>query len=161
MTASDLPITWNLGTDGHYTSTDNRFIMYPERRPENDGRLTWTLLDADGAEGGENGFDTHAEALDTAVRLATERIHEYADKIVTLVHEDKAEGVVPADVHTFTDLHDHVDANMYLEHAGQKWEWTTPASWKALVDQTNAITDEVTRRLTEETDTKEGAVCPT
>jgi hypothetical protein len=62
-------LRWTLDHNGQYHSTDGRFDLYLERRPENDNRLTWTLIDREGTEGVENGFDTHADAAAQADRL--------------------------------------------------------------------------------------------
>lgn len=48
----------------------------------------------------------------------TKTAAEYAAAIVELVDEDIAEGVVPAGVCSFVELHDHVDANEYTIDAG-------------------------------------------
>ena len=76
------------------------------------------------------------------------RITRWADQIMTMVDEDISEGVVPADVVSFRDLHGHVDANDYLEHADVPYgtdlaDDDDPAG----VNLVNEVTDEVTRRL--------------
>lgn len=71
----------------------------------------------------------------------------YADRIMVMVLEEIAEGAIPGTVRSFTDLHDYTDANMYLENAGQRWEWGTDEEFNTLVEATNRITDEVSRRL--------------
>lgn len=54
---------------------------------------------------------------------------EMATKVIAAVQSDMAAGWVPATVDTFSALHDHVDANMYLlnemEEAGEEYD---PAS---------------------------------
>jgi hypothetical protein len=69
-------------------------------------------------------------------------VSDYADLIMVMVREDIADGTVPAGVASFTDLHDHVDANEYLIHADVPWGTDDPDS-----TVTNAVTDEVSRRL--------------
>lgn len=80
-------------------------------------------------------------AQDLTDKLATE--------IMAMVIEDIAEGLVPATVTSFQELHSYTDANMYLEAAGQPWTWESDEEFIALIDETNAITDEVSRRLAE------------
>lgn len=43
----------------------------------------------------------------------TKTITEYADEILRSINDDIAEGVVPAGVCSFAELHSHVDANDY------------------------------------------------
>lgn len=66
-------------------------------------------------------------------------IYRYADKIVRMVREDAESGMVPWTVRTFGELHDHVDANMYLEHAGQVYDGTG-ASTEEIIGIQNAVT---------------------
>lgn len=42
-------------------------------------------------------------------------VTEYADKAMTMIDADIASGQVPATVRSFSELHDYVDANEYLE----------------------------------------------
>jgi hypothetical protein len=59
------------------------------------------------------------------------------------ITDDVRSGVVPWTVTNFGQLHDWVDANMYLEHAGQHFNAGDPDS----LAEVNAIEDEVSRRL--------------
>lgn len=70
-------------------------------------------------------------------------VAEFADRIMELIRADVAEGIVPADVKDFSDLHDHVDANMYLEDAGQVYDPDNPES----IREINEIEDAITERL--------------
>jgi len=71
------------------------------------------------------------------------RIGKYADRVMAAITDDVRSGVVPWTVTNFAQLHDWVDANMYLEHAGQRFDADDPDS----LDEVNAIEDEVSRRL--------------
>lgn len=131
MTAPTRPplVVWNLDTSGHYTSKDGRFELYPERLPENDNRLTWTLIDRDGVEGVENGHDSHEAALDRATRLAAaadaDRVHGYAlDEAV-----DRA-------IHT----NRHDDGLILALHAAGHSPWEI-AAWLGISDRyvTNTV----------------------
>ncbi len=77
------------------------------------------------------------------------RVDALATKVMELVEGDIADGVVPATVVSFSELHDHVDANMYLEHVGQRWEWPEgdDGAFQALVEETNMVSDLVSARL--------------
>lgn len=70
------------------------------------------------------------------------RIRKYADKIMEMIREDVAEGIVPATVTDFGELHSHLDANDYLIHAGQVYDASEESC-----DEINAIETEVSRRL--------------
>lgn len=77
-------------------------------------------------------------------------VAEYADRIWTLIGEDVVEGVVPPTVTTFSDLHEHVDANDYTLQVGVPWGADVATDDDpAGVRFTNAVEDEVSRRLTE------------
>jgi hypothetical protein len=71
------------------------------------------------------------------------RIDQLTDAVMTAITDDVREGVVPWTVTNFGQLHDWVDANMYLEHAGQQFNAGDPDS----LDEVIAVQDEVTRRL--------------
>lgn len=74
-------------------------------------------------------------------------VSEYADKIMNLIDEDIVGGWVPATVTTFSELHNHVDANDYLEDANVPWGTDLPDA-----DDPNGLVadvgDEITARLT-------------
>jgi hypothetical protein len=50
--------------------------------------------------------------------MTAKTVGEYADLVMTFIDEDIDEGDVPWGVTDFSALHDHVDANEYLLHAG-------------------------------------------
>ena len=78
-----------------------------------------------------------------ALNVDPDRVKGYADKVMAMVIDDVRDGVVPWTVTDFSQLHDWVDANMYLEQAGQQFDAGDPAS----IAETNAITDAVSKRL--------------
>lgn len=69
-------------------------------------------------------------------------IAEYARDILAIIDIDIRDGILPADVKTFEDLNDHVDANGYLEEAGVPYAPTTANS-----ELTVAIQEEVAALL--------------
>jgi hypothetical protein len=71
------------------------------------------------------------------------KIQRLTDAVMAAITDDVRSGVVPWTVTNFGQLHDWVDANMYLEHAGQQLNADDPDS----LDEVNAIEDEVSRRL--------------
>lgn len=71
-------------------------------------------------------------------------IHEYADKIMIEIDKDITAGILPANVSTFVELHDHVDANEYITDAGHYWDNTDEN-----IAFVNAVESEVNRRLSE------------
>lgn len=83
---------------------------------------------------------------------ATPRLHtppdsvpdvaEYASRILATIDADIRDGFLPPDVRTFTDLHDHVDANTYLQDAGVPYAPTTANN-----ELTTAVQDAVTALL--------------
>ena len=66
----------------------------------------------------------------------------YARRILAAIDADVLEGILPAGVRTFTDLHDHVDANDYLDEAGVPYEATVASN-----EVTAAVQDAVTALL--------------
>ncbi len=66
----------------------------------------------------------------------------YAERIMTDIDDDIAGGALPASVRSFTDLHDYLDANDYLQAAGVPYD-ATPATIDVIV----AVQEEVNRRL--------------
>jgi hypothetical protein len=77
------------------------------------------------------------------------QISAWADRIMTQIDEDMASGQVPPDAASFAELHDHVDANDYLDAAGVPWGTDLPGQDDdpAGVRIVRAVQDEVTRRL--------------
>lgn len=72
----------------------------------------------------------------------TKQVNTWADKIMSKIDADIARGRVSADVATFSELHDYVDANGYLlEVVPDTGDWD---SWNA---NQNDAADEVSRRL--------------
>lgn len=71
-----------------------------------------------------------------------EYAHHIADAIVDVIEADIRFGLLPADVKTFEDLNNHVDANDYLEEVGVPYAPTTANS-----ELTVAIQEEVTALL--------------
>jgi len=71
------------------------------------------------------------------------RIARFADKVMAAIIDDVRSGAVPWTVTNFGQLHDWVDANMYLEDAGQEFD----ASNQDSLDEVNAIEDDVSQRL--------------
>jgi len=53
-------------------------------------------------------------------------IEEYADEVMTAIDDCIAEGRIPADVATYSDLHSYVDANDFLLDAGVPWGTDIP-----------------------------------
>ena len=72
------------------------------------------------------------------------RIAQLTDTVMAQIIDDVRSGIVPWTVTNFEQLHDWVDANMYLEHAGQQFD----ASNQDSLDEVIAIEDEVSERLT-------------
>jgi hypothetical protein len=77
-------------------------------------------------------------------------ISGYADKIMAEIVGDVEAGIVPAGVASFSELHDHVDANDYAQAAGVPVYVAGAEDPWALV---NAVEAEVDRRLRERGDT--------
>jgi hypothetical protein len=71
---------------------------------------------------------------------------DYAAEIVSEIRKDQAAGLVPADVTTFVELHDYVDANDYLSGAGVPFG-TDPAAGEDGCEMVNAVCAEVSHRL--------------
>jgi len=70
-------------------------------------------------------------ATDTATETETATVRDYALKIMDAIESDYANGTLYQCVSSFTELHDQVDANDYLQHANVPWlEGTdTPESY--------------------------------
>ncbi len=73
----------------------------------------------------------------------TADVQRFADKVIQLIRGDVEAGAVPVTVTGFEQLHDHVDANMYLEWAGQVYDPDRPGC----IEEIRQIEDEVSRRL--------------
>jgi hypothetical protein len=73
------------------------------------------------------------------------RIGHWADLIIAAIDDDIAEGALPASVRSFTDLHDYLDANDYLQDAGVPFDATTATT--ATIDLTVRVQEEVNHRL--------------
>jgi hypothetical protein len=70
---------------------------------------------------------------------------EKINKVKDLINQDIASGIIPEKVKTFSELHDYVDANMYLvEVQGDKLpsEMTENES-NIDIDECNRIMDEI------------------
>jgi hypothetical protein len=76
---------------------------------------------------------------------AMKSVSQYADEIMTSVHEDMASGIMPRDVGSFSEMHDHTDANMYLAEVYPEYTGSDADN-----DLLNAVSDEVDRRLARE-----------
>lgn len=74
-------------------------------------------------------------------------VERYADEIMQMIDDDISEGVVPADVASFVDLHDHVDANEYTLCAGVPFDLM--ADDDDGMDLVYEVEAEVARRLAE------------
>lgn len=91
-------------------------------------------------------------------------VQRYADTVMRWIERDIDAGLIPASVASFVELHDYRDANVYVidaigadyvtfEHYGDEDATGAPLSAERLAaveaetDMSNAITDEITRRL--------------
>lgn len=70
------------------------------------------------------------------------RIAGWAAQILTAIDDSIAEGVLPASVRSFTDLHDYCDANDFLIDAGVPHDTTSAA-----IELTVAVQDAVNALL--------------
>lgn len=70
------------------------------------------------------------------------RIADWANQILAAVDDSIAEGVLPATVRSFTDLHDFCDANDFLIDADVPYDGT-----EATIDLIVAVQDAVTAAL--------------
>lgn len=70
-------------------------------------------------------------------------VQSHARLVMHAIREDVISGVVPADVPTFSALHDYTDANMYVADLPGLWSDDGHAD----LDIANAVTDEVNRML--------------
>jgi hypothetical protein len=84
-----------------------------------------------------------------AWKAGTLTLGQFTDEVMRVIDDDIREGVLPADAATFSDLHDHVDANDYLLDAAGM---ATPTDDDGL-ELPNAISGEVDRRLRDRTGT--------
>lgn len=83
--------------------------------------------------------------------MDSQQVSRLADLVMAEIEKDIASGVVPSGVGSFTDLHDHVDANEYLtcvpfgDHDGESEKYKQAYDqWIALG---NAVAAEVDLRL--------------
>ncbi len=83
-----------------------------------------------------------AEPAEPAGPTPQADINRYAEHIMAAIDDDIAEGGLPGSVACFTDLHDYVDANDYLQGAGVPMPTADGG-----IDTIVAVQDEVTRRL--------------
>jgi hypothetical protein len=89
-----------------------------------------------------------------AWKAGTIALDQFADEVMRAIGNDIREGIMPADVATFSELHVHVDANVYLlDVAGMP----TPAEDDDGLELPNAISYEVDRRLRARTGTDDTA----
>jgi hypothetical protein len=63
-----------------------------------------------------------------------------AKKVVVMIVNDMKRGLVPETVRSFSELHDSVDANQYLETVAILG---TGDNWDAMMEKCNSISDEV------------------
>jgi hypothetical protein len=77
------------------------------------------------------------------------QISAWAERIMTQIDADTGRGLIPPDTASLAELHDHVDANDYLDAAGIPWGTDLPADDHdpAGVRVVHAVQDEVMRRL--------------
>lgn len=84
------------------------------------------------------------------------RISIYADRIMTEIRNDIASTQVPVTVASFSELHDHVDANCYLidyvpgdlpAPESAEYGTTYEAAYETWVNLGNDVADEVDRRI--------------
>jgi hypothetical protein len=92
-----------------------------------------------------------------AWKAGTITLNQFADEVIRAIDNDIRDGVMPADVATFSELHLHVDANVYLlDVAGM----ATPGENDDGLELPNAISNEVDRRLRARTGTDDMAPKP-
>ena len=93
-----------------------------------------------------------------AWKAGTLTLGQFADEVMRTIDGDIKEGLLPADVATFSELHDHVDGNVYLlDTAGM----ATPSEDYDGLELPRAISDEVDRRLRDRTGTDDATPRPT
>lgn len=73
-------------------------------------------------------------------------VGEYADKIMVMIRADIASGMVPADVGSFSELHDYCDANGYALQAMPE-DIVLSFSDEGCSALVNAVLDECDRRI--------------
>ncbi len=69
-------------------------------------------------------------------------VRRYADAIMSMIKEDQDSGQVPRDVSSWDELDDSVDTDDYYRQAH------LPTGTRDAADLRNAVSDEVSRRLT-------------
>ena len=94
---------------------------------------------------------TTEETAVTATLPDPAELARYAGQIMAAIHADMDAGLVPRDVGSFSALHDHRDANMYVLIAmGEVDTYTAEGETDEHHALVNAIMDEVDRRLAAE-----------
>jgi hypothetical protein len=85
---------------------------------------------------------TEQTALDNlkAEQAFREKLEGYVAEVKRLVLKDIADGTMPADVKTFSEMHDHVDANEYLIDAMPGYDWGLE---NGSIDYANRVADTV------------------
>jgi hypothetical protein len=78
--------------------------------------------------------------------ITDQDVARYADAVMAEIDTDMAADVLPVAVATFGELHDHVDANEYLQEAGVPFG-TDPGAGADGCEAVNAVATEVSRRL--------------
>ncbi|RKN46164.1 hypothetical protein [Micromonospora endolithica] len=79
---------------------------------------------------------------DTPTTDQAGRVRRYAETIVAAIDDDISEGIVPAGIGSYADLHRYIDANDYLIAAGVPYDGT-----QASIDLTVAVQGLVVARL--------------
>lgn len=83
----------------------------------------------------------------------------YASRIMDMIHEDQTRGFawgdkLPTDLTEFSQLHEHCDANAYIEDSGTPY----PVDGTDDFSFANAVMDEVSRRMAAEA--SQSNTCP-
>jgi hypothetical protein len=78
--------------------------------------------------------------------IADQAVTRYADAIIAMIDADIAVGALPTGIATFEELHDHLDANEYLQEAGVPFG-TDPGAGVDGCEAVNAVAAEVDRQL--------------
>lgn len=72
----------------------------------------------------------------------TQDVRRYADAIMAMIEEDEESGQVPRGVSSWDELDDSVDTDDYCRQAH------LPSGTREAADLRNAVSEEITRRLT-------------
>jgi hypothetical protein len=116
----------------------------PCRRPAH--RCVYTAAWSDVTCGNCLRSTEHREALALTPQPAD--VQRYAARVQDMITSDIADGTVPASVRSFSELHDHVDANMYVITALDGYqprgdEGSEVITSDAETDMANAVMDAV------------------